>query len=811
VKQQPRSLETLLDLGADLEARDDTGLTPLDQAALSSEHEMAERLIAHGARVELPAAIALGRRDDIDRLLRDRPYDLRPGGRWERLIIRAAEKAKGDVIEALIKAGASVHVRDEARTSIDDTHGCTALHAAAWHGNVEAIRVLLRHGADPAVRESKYWGTPVGWANFAGRTAARDALLEGAIDIFDAIEYGRVEQIAAILSRDPAALERRFGRYITTGGEIVARPGQDPAWTPIAYAVVCGNRDAVQLLIERGADLAARDSGDRTLVDIATACGHADLARSIAQRMATPPVGTAREDGLDSRVAEFLLRACLDWRVGGAQRTFHMHDAGRALERTPELARANLYTAVACGELDEVRRVLRERPEAASGIGGPRSWAPLLYLCTARLPGAHRHEHSVEIATLLLDHGADPNVFYPGGNADIHYTALTCVLGRGEEAGSMHPRAKELARLLLERGADPHDNQVVYNVFADNTSRHLLTEDIVWLLALLHEHSVRRGHQALWDDPTWPMFDLRGAASLGDEARRHHGAHLMLSAAIDRNLPRLAEWMLEHGAGPDTPWGTHPARSARATLYEEAVARGHDEIAQLLVRHGATPTPLRLEGEEQFVDACLRMDRDTARHLAAEHPDYLRSHHALYAALEGDRDDVVALLLDLGVSPDAGNPSNAGETALHLAAAGGAERSAELLIRRGATVDSRERAYGGVPLSWASYFQQAPMIELLGRYSRDVWSLTRTGRLERLRVVLREEPALAQLSTSEGHTPLMWLPNDPGTALEIAALLLEHGADPSRRNAQGDTAADIATRRGLDQVAAMLLEHEEPG
>jgi ankyrin repeat protein len=103
------------------------------------------------------------------------------------------------------------------------------------------------------------------------------------------------------------------------------------------------------------------------------------------------------------------------------------------------------------------------------------------------------------------------------------------------------------------------------------------------------------------------------------------------------------------------------------------------------------------------------------------------------------------------------------------------------------------------------------MIELLGRYSRDVWSLTRTGRLERLRVVLREEPALAQLSTSEGHTPLMWLPNDPGTALEIAALLLEHGADPSRRNAQGDTAADIATRRGLDQVAAMLLEHEEPG
>jgi ankyrin repeat protein len=245
-------------------------------------------------------------------------------------------------------------------------------------------------------------------------------------------------------------------------------------------------------------------------------------------------------------------------------------------------------------------------------------------------------------------------------------------------------------------------------------------------------------------------------------------------------------------------------------LHEEAVARGHHEIAQLLVRFGATPAPLRLEGEAQFVDACLRMDRETARRLAAEHPEYLRSHRALYAAVERDRDDVVTMLLDLGVSPDAGNPSNSGESVLHLAAAGGAERSAELLIRRGATVDSREKAYGGVPLSWASYFQQARMIALLGRYSRDVWALTRTGRVERLREVLREEPAPARVSTSEGYTPLMWLPNDSDTALETAALLLEHGADPSRRNAHGDTAADIATRRGLDQVAAMLRAHEEP-
>jgi ankyrin repeat protein len=332
----------------------------------------------------------------------------------------------------------------------------------------------------------------------------------------------------------------------------------------------------------------------------------------------------------------------------------------------------------------------------------------------------------------------------------------------------------------------------------------LLDENIVWLLELMHEHSVGRGHENFWKDPSWPMFDLRGATSLGDEDRRHHGAHLMLSAAIDRNLLRLAEWMLAHGAGPNTPWGTHPPRSAKATLYEEALARGHLEMAQLLVRHGANPVPLALDGEERFADACLRMDHTTARRLAADHPEYLRSHHALFAAVARDLHDTVTLLLDLGVSPDVENPSNPGERALHLAAASGAERCAELLIQRGAAVDSRESNYGSVALGWASYFQQSRMIELLGRHSRDVWALTHAGRVDRLREVLREEPALARVSSSEGHTPLMWLPDDAGAALEIAGLLLDAGADPARRNAEGLTAADVATRRGLDEVAALL-------
>jgi ankyrin repeat protein len=91
VKTQPSSLGVLLDLGADPDAVDAADLSPLDQAALDGEHEMARTLLARGATLRLPSAIGLGRDDDIERLLRDDPNVLKPGGRWERLIVRAAE------------------------------------------------------------------------------------------------------------------------------------------------------------------------------------------------------------------------------------------------------------------------------------------------------------------------------------------------------------------------------------------------------------------------------------------------------------------------------------------------------------------------------------------------------------------------------------------------------------------------------------------------------------------------------------------------------------------------------------------------
>lgn len=272
VKKQPAALAALLDLGANLEAIDESRFTALDQAAMAGETDLAQILLECGAEVRLPAAVALGRTRDIERLLREDPDALKPGCRWAHLIIRASECASGELVETLIRAGADVNIRDDVKLAIDSTSGFTALHAAAWRGNTSVIAALLRHGANVRVRDEKYRGTPAGWADYAGHKEARDLILRGPIDVIEAIQYGLIDRVQSILAEDPASLDRPFRDYGLF-------PWDAAEWhTPLAYAVMRGREEIVRLLVERGADAMLRSPTGETQSEIAQKAGHREIA-----------------------------------------------------------------------------------------------------------------------------------------------------------------------------------------------------------------------------------------------------------------------------------------------------------------------------------------------------------------------------------------------------------------------------------------------------------------------------------------------------------------------------------------------------
>jgi ankyrin repeat protein len=495
------------------------------------------------------------------------------------------------------------------------------------------------------------------------------------------------------------------------------------------------------------------------------------------------------DDERASRVAWFIDNACPDHHVrGGPAHVRVWHTARRLLDRHPEIASDSFYTAIVCGDIDRVRRTLAERPEAANEKGGPKGWEPILYLCFSRAPVQDASENAVAIARALLDAGADPNVhFAAGGSA---YTPLVGVVGEGEEDRPAHPQRDALVRRLLERGANPFDIQVIYN-----TGFH---GEFLWFLEMIHEESVKRGREEVWKDPEWEMIGMGGYGT---------GARWVLDIAVRDDNLALAEWALSHGANPNA--GPPRAKSmSQRSLYEEAVRAGRTEMADLLVRFGAVAAPVVVEGIDRFIGACLRLDTAEARAILEQHPEYLQATEPIFRAAQQDRADVVALLIELGTSPEIEDGEH--QRPLHVAAYYDALHVAQLLLDRGVEADPVHTAWNNTPLGAATYSQHPRLVELLARVSRDIWELTNGGHIDRLREVLRAEPALAR-TVSGGHTPLMWLPPDDAVrAMEVATLLLQYGADPTLRNEDGETAADRALKLGLFEVAELLQQPGSP-
>jgi ankyrin repeat protein len=451
--------------------------------------------------------------------------------------------------------------------------------------------------------------------------------------------------------------------------------------------------------------------------------------------------------------------------------------AARLLERHPEIVRDSIHTAVTAHDVDSVRTFLRKNSSAVHDRNVFDGWAPLVRLAYTRVPIEAASANALAIATLLLDAGADPNAGWSDGiNA---FTVLVGVIGGGEGHQAAHPLAEAFARLLIARGADPFAPQALYNTSLGPDSTSWL--DLLW------SESEKRGETHKWTGPA--------PKELGGEKIPSAMAYL-LGNAVPNHIQRT-RWLLEHGAD---------ARGinfySREPVMKHAVLAGREDVAELLVRYGAMRP--QLSEDEEFLAATVAGDLAAMRRLTLRHPEFLSSHHAMFAVIRLNRTDIAEALLDLGMSADVGDDKNF--RALHYTTHCGAAEIARLLIARGAEIDPFELRYGGTPLTHAAYHERANMIEFLAPHSRNFRGLCYVGAVGRLRELLVEEPGRANRENRPGEPALFCLPGDEEKAVEVAELLLSFGADPTFRNPLGQTPAEVARHRGLDDAAALLEE-----
>ena len=120
----------------------------VEMPALSAEQQLIAVLLAGDSQVTRAAATA-------DPALLATVRRMQPG-----LVHRAHSAA---AVGLLAELGFDINAR---------SGGSTALHQAAFSGDIPMIRALLAAGADPASRDAEHHGTPLAWAEYARQADA---------------------------------------------------------------------------------------------------------------------------------------------------------------------------------------------------------------------------------------------------------------------------------------------------------------------------------------------------------------------------------------------------------------------------------------------------------------------------------------------------------------------------------------------------------------------------------------------------------------------------------------------------------------
>jgi len=310
-----RIVRDLLAAGADVNEADRNHNTPVTQAAFDNQIDVLRVLLtrhpnldAQDGRGDSAVAYAVNRRNmEVLQLLIGAGATLNlinPNTHYSLLTTAYVDNDDYDFVQALRAAGA--HFADatdelfaassygdiaEMQRAIDahadinfaSRLGETPLCVAARKGNTAAVRLLLQHGADPAVTGSDQH-TALEWALFSHHLSTVEALLDAGADPRAPISGQRSMLYMAAWGFDEPAL---LDRILRAGVDVNARDITHQ--TALFGAAHAGHEHAAKFLLDHGADPTGSDTYSKTAEDYAVQNHHEAIVKLIERARKQPP------------------------------------------------------------------------------------------------------------------------------------------------------------------------------------------------------------------------------------------------------------------------------------------------------------------------------------------------------------------------------------------------------------------------------------------------------------------------------------------------------------------------------------------
>ena len=527
--------------------------------------------------------------------------------------------------------------------------------------------------------------------------------------------------------------------------------------TPLHVASLRGYEQVARALLEGGADVTAQNDDKQTPLHVASREGHWQVVHALLEHGAS----TTARDSFGSMPLHLALqpRNVEDPRVphsgadaraedGGENSLAQLHGAVHmdfisylvSQQATVQVARyyleREMYTTAQGSTLSYV--ALRNRhtgplhfhpkPEADAMAGYKSEWNHL----------ASRNGH-VEVAQLLVKHGADATARNKFGVCPLHFASLS------EDI--------EVVQFLVEHGADPTAQE------NDGwTPLHLASQNgHVEVVQFLVEHGA---------DPTAQKKDgwtpLHFASQNGhvevvqflaehgaDPTAQENDGWTPLHLASQNGHVEVVQFLVEHGADP-----TAPKKDGWTPLHSASQNR-HVEVVQFLVEHGADPTaqekdgwtPLHFASQNGHVEVVQFLVEHDADPTAQEKDGWT----PLHLASDNGHVEVVQFLVEHGADPTAQEED--GWTPLHLASQDRHVEVVQFLVEHGAD-PTAQRKDGWTPLHLASQDGHVEVVQFLVEHGADPTAQSKDGRT----------PLHSALKN--GH-------------IEVVQFLLKHCTDPT--------------------------------